>query len=67
MVPVAGGKPPIYIVVLRSQHRERTRQLLAEILQRRLCLGATSFSVSATEAERLIEHGIARSENRKKQ
>jgi len=56
LVPVNGGKPPLYVVVLRSEHRERTRQTLSAILQRPLCLGATSFALSVEEAAHLITH-----------
>ena len=56
MVPVYGGKPPVYAVVLRSRNREKTRQRLSDILKRQLCLGATSFALSVAEAQLVIQH-----------
>jgi hypothetical protein len=55
VVPVNGGKPPMYAVVLRSREKEQIRQQLSQILERQLCLGVTAFSLQAAEARRVID------------
>ena len=56
MVPVYGGKPPMYSVVLRSRDRENIRQKLSEVLNRQLCMGVTAFSLKANEAQLVIQY-----------
>src|SRR3954454_11369180 len=56
MVRVNGGKPPIYAVVLRSRNRENIRQKLSVLLNRQLCLGVSSFSLKASEAQLVTQH-----------
>src|SRR4051794_18109112 len=56
LVPVNGGRPPLYAVVLRSRDKENIRQKLSEVLNRQFCLGATSFALKAYEAELVIQY-----------
>jgi len=56
MVPVNGGKPPIYAVVLRSRNRENIRQKLSVLLNRQLCLGVSSFCLKTSEAQLVIQY-----------
>jgi hypothetical protein len=57
MMSVHGGKPPLYALVLRSRDKAPMRQKLEQVLNRKLSLGTTSFSLKADEATLLINYG----------
>jgi len=57
MMSVHGGKPPLYAVVLRSRDKAPMRQKLEQVLNRKLCLGTTSFSLKAEEASLVVNYG----------
>ena len=54
MLPVHGGKPPMYTVVILSSAKERLREKLGEILHRSFSLGVGSFTLKGPEALLLI-------------
>ena len=54
ILPVYGGKPPMYTVVILSPAKERLRQKLGEILNRSFSLGVASFTLNGAEAVLLI-------------
>ena len=54
ILPVYGGKPPMYTVVILSPAKERLRQKLGEILNRSFSLGVGSFTLKGAEAVLLI-------------
>jgi hypothetical protein len=54
MLPVYGGKPPMYTVVILSPAKEQLRQKLGEILNRSFSLGVGSFTLKGPEALLLI-------------
>ena len=54
MLPVHGGKPPMYTVVILSPAKERLRQKVGEILNRSFSLGVGSFTINGAEALRLL-------------
>ena len=54
MLPVYGGKPPMYTVVILSPAKERLRERLGEILNRSFSLGVGSFILKGPEALLLI-------------
>ena len=54
MIPVHGGKPPVYCVVIRSSATEPLRQRLEQLLNRRLTCGSSSFMLKADEAEQIL-------------
>jgi hypothetical protein len=47
MLPVHGGKPPMYTVVMLSSAKERLREKLGGILNRSFSLGVVSFTLKA--------------------
>ena len=57
MVPVYGGKPPLYTLVILSADREPLRRKLGQVLNRSFSLGVTSFTLRADEAQRILDHG----------
>ena len=54
MLPVYGGKPPMYTVVILSPAKERLREKVGEILNRSFSLGVGSFTLKGPEALLLI-------------
>ncbi len=54
MLRVHGGKPPIYLVVIRSPSKEPLRQRLERLLNRQLAFGVSSFMLRADEAAQII-------------
>jgi hypothetical protein len=57
MLPVNGGKPPLYTVVILSPQREVLRSRLGQVLNRSLSLGVSSFSLKVSEAHVIFEYG----------
>ena len=56
MVPRYGGKPPLYTVIIRCAEKEPIREKLAQVLNRRFSLGATSFALDASEAQVILQY-----------
>ena len=54
MLPVYGGKPPMYTVVILSSAKERLREKIGEILNRSFSLGVGSFTLKGPEAVLLV-------------
>jgi len=57
MLPVNGGKPPLYTVVILAAEREPLRQKLGQVLNRSFNLGVSSFALKANEAQVILEYG----------
>jgi hypothetical protein len=57
MVPVYGGKPPLYTFVILSADREPLRRKLGQVLNRSFSLGASSFVLKADEAQLILDQG----------
>ena len=55
LVPLHGGKPPMYAVVMLSASKEPLRQKLSQILTRSFSLGVSSFMLNGNEAVTLVE------------
>jgi hypothetical protein len=55
LVPLHGGKPPMYAVVILSASKEPLRQKLSEILSRGFSLGVSSFMLTGNEAVTLMK------------
>lgn len=51
-----GGKPPIYTVMIRTAEKEPIRQKLGQLLNRKFGLGATSFALTASEAQAILDY-----------
>ena len=56
MVARYGGKPPVYTVIIRCAEKEAIREKLAQVLNRRFSLGATSFALDASEAQAILQY-----------
>jgi hypothetical protein len=56
MLPVHGGKPAMYTVVILSPSKSRLCQRLGEVLERSFSLGVGSFILKPPEAVRLVGH-----------
>jgi len=56
VLPVYGGKPPVYTVMMLAPDREPIRQILAGVLKRRLSLGSSSFALHGDEALMLLSY-----------
>jgi len=54
LVPLHGGKPPMYAVVILSAAKEPLRQKLSQILTRGFSLGVSSFMLTGNEAVTLV-------------
>jgi hypothetical protein len=54
ILPVYGGKPPMYTVVILSPAKERLRQGVGQILNRSFSLGVGSFTLKGAEAAILV-------------
>ena len=54
MIPVHGGKPPMYCVVIRSSAKELLRERLGQLLNRHLTCGSSSFMLKLDEAELIV-------------
>lgn len=54
LLPVSGGKPPMYTVVILSPGKERLRQGIGQLLDRSFSLGVGSFTLKGAEAILLI-------------
>ena len=57
VVPVYGGKPPMYTVVILSAEREPLRQKLGQVVNRSFSLGASSLALKANEVQLILEYG----------
>ena len=57
LVPLHGGKPPMYAVVILSASKEPLRQKLSQILSRGFSLGVSSFMLTGNEAVTLLKRG----------
>jgi hypothetical protein len=55
LVPLHGGKPPMYAVVILSASKEPLRQKLSSILSRGFSLGVSSFMLTGNEAVTLLK------------
>jgi hypothetical protein len=55
LVPLHGGKPPMYAVVILSAGKEPLRQKLSQILTRGFSLGVSSFMLTGNEALTLLK------------
>jgi hypothetical protein len=55
LVPLHGGKPPMYAVVILSAAKEPLRQKLSQILSRGFSLGVSSFMLTGNEAVILLK------------
>ena len=49
-----GGKPPFYSVVIRSSAKASLREIVEQLLNRKLTCGISSFMLKAEEAERIM-------------
>jgi len=56
VVPLHGGKPPMYAVVILSASKEPLRQKLANILSRSFSLGVSSFMLNGDEAASILRY-----------
>ena len=56
VVPLHGGKPPMYAVVILSASKEPLRQKLANILSRSFSLGVSSFMLNGDEAASILKY-----------
>lgn len=56
VLPVHGGKPPIYTVVMLSAEKAPVRDRIGQILSRSFSMGASSFTLKGEEAAVLIEY-----------
>jgi hypothetical protein len=56
MVARYGGKPPVYTVIIRCAERQPIREKLAQVLNRKFSLGATSFALDAVEAQAILQY-----------
>jgi hypothetical protein len=56
VVPLHGGKPPLYTLVILSADRGPMRTKLASVLNRSFSLGVSSFALKASEAQLLLDH-----------
>jgi len=56
MVARYGGKPPVYTVIIRCAEKEPIREKLAQVLNRKFSLGATSFALNASEAQVILQY-----------
>ena len=56
VVPLHGGQPPMYTVVILSGAKEPLRKKLAYTLSRSFSLGVSSFMLTGDEAVRLMKH-----------
>jgi len=56
LVRVQGGKPPFYSVVIRSSAKAPLREIVEQLLDRRLTCGISSFMLRAEEAERIVSN-----------
>jgi len=54
LVRVQGGKPPFYSVVIRSSAKASLREIVEQLLNRKLTCGLNSFMLKAEEAERIM-------------
>ena len=54
LVLVQGGKPPFYSVVIRSSAKASLREIVEQLLNRKLTCGISSFMLKAEEAERIM-------------
>ena len=50
LLPVSGGKPPMYTVVILAPGKERLRQAIGQLLNRSFSLGVGSFTLKGAEA-----------------
>jgi len=55
LVPLHGGKPPMYAVVILAAAKEPLRQKLSQILSRGFSLGVSSFMLTGNEAITLLK------------
>jgi hypothetical protein len=55
LVPLHGGKPPMYAVVILAASKEPLRQKLSQILSRGFSLGVSSFMLTGNEAVTLLK------------
>jgi len=55
LVPLHGGKPPMYAVVILSASKEQLRQKMSQILSRGFSLGVSSFMLTGNEAVILLK------------
>src|SRR5262249_18584004 len=56
VVPRYGRQPPLYTVIIRCAETEPIREKLAQVLNRRFSLGATSFALDASEAQVILQY-----------
>ena len=56
MVVRYGGKPPVYTVIIRCAEKEPIREKLAQVLNRKFSLGATSLALDASEAQVILHY-----------
>jgi hypothetical protein len=56
LLPVHGGKPPIYTVVMLSAEKAPVRDRIGQILSRSFAMGASSFTLRGDEAAVLVEY-----------
>ena len=54
LVRVQGGKPPFYSVVIRSSAKASLREIVEQLLNRKLTCAISSFMLKAEEAERIM-------------
>jgi len=57
MLPVNGGKPPLYTVVILAAEREPLRQKLGQVLNRSFSLGGSWIIIKKNEAQVILEYG----------